>query len=129
MSWTQFRERNAFMARIIDRAAEHPDAALDFGSDELAELKRLFGDEDRLLLAMRQRWMTTLNAKLDQATYDGKSVEQTRAELAAAQPGLHAVLDAAARRSVRLRSLQRGEEQMVDYFNGPNHPRRRDVVA
>jgi ATP adenylyltransferase len=82
-----------------------------------------------LLLALRQRWMTTLTAKLDQATYDGKSVEQVRAELAAAQPGLRAVLDAAARRSVRLRSMQHGEQQMVDYFSGPNHPRRREVVA
>jgi ATP adenylyltransferase len=129
MSWTQFRERNVLMARIIERAAADPDAALEFDDDELGQVQRLFGDEDTLLLALRQRWMTTLNAKLDQATYDGKSVERAHAELAKAQPGLRAVVDAAARRSVRMRALQHGEQQMVDYFNGPNHPKRRDVVA
>ena len=113
------------MARVIERAGADPEAALEFGPDELQEVQRLFGDVDNLLLAVRQRWMTTLSAKLDQATYDGKSVEWAHAELAAAQPGLRAVVDAAARRSVRMRALQRGEEQMVDYFSGPNHPRRR----
>jgi hypothetical protein len=129
MSWSQFYERNALMARIIDRAAADPDGALDFDADELAEVQRVFGDVDTLLLALRHKWMTALNAKLDQATYDGTPVEKARADLARTVPGLRAVLDAAARRSVRLRSLEHGEKRMLDYFNGPNHPRRREVVA
>ena len=128
MSWSQFHERTAFMSALIERAATDPDAALDFESGELREVRRLFGDEEGLLLALRHRWVTTLTAKLDQAAYEDLPSEQVQADLAVAQPGLRALLDAAARRSVRLRSLERGEQRILDFFNGPN-PRRRAVVA
>ena len=95
MTWTQFHERNDFMARTIDRAAAEPEGALDFSPEELAEVSRLFGDVDSLLLALRARWMTTLSAKLEQAVYDDIPVERVRAQLAAAQPGLSALVTAA----------------------------------
>lgn len=117
------------MARTIDRAAAEPERALDFSPEELAEVSRLFGDVDSLLLALRARWMTTLSAKLEQAVYDDIPVERVRAQLAAAQPGLSALVSAASRRSVRVRALVHGEQQMVDYFDGPNQPKRRDIVA
>lgn len=117
------------MARIIDRAAADPEGALDFSPGERAELETLFGDDETLLLALRQRWMTTLSAKLDQAAYDDTPVERVRAELAAAQPGLYALIDAATRRSVRVRALEQGEQRMVDYFDGPHQPRRRVGAA
>ena len=116
------------MATLIERASTAPERALSFDDSELDDVARLFGDEQGLLLALRHRWVTTLTAKLDQAAYDDVPSEQVRAELEAAQPGLRALLDAAARRSVRLRSLERGEQRILDYFNGPN-PKRRDVVA
>lgn len=128
MSWSLHHERMAYMATLIERASTAPERALSFDDSELDDVARLFGDEQGLLLALRHRWVTTLTAKLDQAAYDDVPSEQVRAELEAAQPGLRALLDAAARRSVRLRSLERGEQRILDYFNGPN-PKRRDVVA
>ena len=86
-----------FMANVIDRASVSAEEALRFDSDEMAELERLFGDEERLMLALRQRWMTTLTAKLDQAAHEGVPAAQVRARLASAQPGLRALLDAALR--------------------------------
>lgn len=110
----------AFMANLIDRASVSPEEALCFDDARMADLERLFGDEERLILALRQRWMTTLTAKLDQAAYEGVPAAQVRARLAAAQPGLRALLDAAATGSVRLRALDRGEQRTLDYFDGPN---------
>jgi hypothetical protein len=60
-----------------------------------------------------------LAAKLDQAAYEDVPAEQARAELAAANPGLRAIIDCAARRSVRVRALDRGEQRMVDFYGGP----------
>ena len=104
------------MAALIERAATAPERALALEASELDDVRRLFGDEEGLLLALRHRWVTALTAKLDQAAYDDVPSEQVRAELAAAQPGLRALLDVAARRSVRLRSLERGEQRILDYL-------------
>jgi hypothetical protein len=117
MTWTQLHERMAFMADLIDRAAEDPDAALNFNGSR-PDVERLFGSEEGLLLSLRQRWMTALTAKLDQAADLGIPAEAALAELAAQQHGLRALLDAAARRSVRVRDLQRGEQRIVELFNG-----------
>jgi len=101
MTWTQQHERMAFMANLIDRAAENPDAAFDVDGN-LPDVERLFGSQEGLLLSLQQRWMTALTAKLDQAAYDGVPAEQARAELAAREPGLRALLDAAAQHSDRI---------------------------
>jgi hypothetical protein len=118
MTWSQLHERMAFMADMVERATTDPEGALDMaaGSDEV---RRLFGDEEGLLLALRHRWVNMLAAKLDQAAYDDVPAEQARAELAAANPGLRAIIDCAARRSVRVRALDRGEQRMVDFYGGP----------
>ena len=110
----------AFMAEMIARAETDPDAALERvrGCDDVP---RLFGDEEGLLLALRHRWVTMLAATLDQAAYADIPAEQARAELAAANPGLRALVEAAARRSLRVRALGRGEQRMVDIFSGPWH--------
>ncbi len=105
------------MADLIDWATENPNEALNFNGNT-SDVERLFGSEEGLLLSLQQRWVTMLTAKLDQADYDGTPAEQARAELAAREPGLRALLDAAARRSVRVRSLQRDEQRVVDLFNG-----------
>lgn len=131
MSWSLFHERNALMAKLIERAqgaGGDADAALRFDEAELADVRRLFGDEDTLMLALRHRWMTSLVAKLEQASALGLPAAQVRAELAAARPGLRALLDAGARRSVRLRAAERGENRVLDYFDGPAL-RFEDVVA
>ncbi len=99
------------MADLINQAAENPEAALDFNGS-MPDVGRLFGSEEGLLLSLQQRWVTALTARLD----DDIPAEQARAELAAREPGLRAVLDAAARRSVRVRSLQRDEQQIVATF-------------
>lgn len=111
-------ERMAFMADMVERATTDPDGALNSaaGSDDV---QRLFGDEEGLLLSLRHRWVNMLAAKLDQAAQDDRSADQVRADLAAANPGLRALLDAAARRSVRVRALDRGEQHMVDIYAGP----------
>jgi ATP adenylyltransferase len=111
MSWQEHHERMAFMADMIARATENPEAAFDF-DERMPDLQRLFGSEEGLLLSLRQRWLTALTARLD----DDVHAEQARAELAAREPGLRALLDAAARRSVRIRSLQRDEQHMVGPF-------------
>ena len=128
MSWSQFHERNAFLTGLVERATVDPDAALNFGPDEFEDLQRLFGDEENLLLALRHRWLTLLTAKMDQAVDDDVPAEQVRARLAEAQPGLRSLLDAGARRSLRLRSLERSEDRIAEYFDGPG-PRHRNVVA
>jgi hypothetical protein len=115
-----------FMADLIERASVDPEDALDpTGRSE--EVRRLFGDEEGLLLSLRHRWMTMLAARLDQSVHDDVPAEQARADLAAAHPGLRALLDAAARRSVRLRALQRGEQRIVELFTGPD-PSRQTVA-
>lgn len=118
MTWSQLHERMAFMADMVERAITDPDGALESaaGSDDV---RRLFGDEEGMLLSLRHRWVNMLAAKLDQAVHDGTPAEQARADLAAANPGLRALLDAAARRSVRVRALDRGEQHMVDIYTGP----------
>jgi hypothetical protein len=118
MTWTLLHERMAFMADLIDCAATDCEAAL--GLDAKAdEVRRLFGNEEGLLLSLRQRWITMLAAKLDQAEYDNIPAEKVRAELAAAHPGLCALLEAGARRSVRMRSLADGERRILDYYVDP----------
>ena len=99
------------MADLIGRGNENPDAALDFNGN-MPDVQRLFGSEEGLLLSLQQRWVTALTARLD----DDIPGEQARAELALREPGLRAVLDAAARRSVRVRSVQRDEQQIVAAF-------------
>jgi ATP adenylyltransferase len=122
MTWTLLHDRMAFMAELIQAAETDPEAALQLG-DRASEVSRLFGDEEGLLLSLRQRWMTMLVAKLDQAAYDGVSAEQARADLAAAQPGLRALLDVASRRSLRVRILSRGEQRVVEVFGGATSDR------
>lgn len=117
MTWTLLHDRMAFMAKLIDTAETDPEAALAL-ADRASEVARLFGDEEGLLLSLRQRWMTVLIAKLDQAAHEGASAEQARADLVAAAPGLHALLDIAARRSRLVRSLSRDEQQVVDLMGG-----------
>lgn len=114
-----------FMAALIERAAVDPEAALNFSDDQRRDIDRLFGNEEGLLLTLRQRWMTTLTAKLDQAAYDDIPPEQARADLAAALPGLRALLDSAGRRSVRVRAFDNGERRVIDLYEGP----RRETVA
>jgi ATP adenylyltransferase len=112
----------AFMAELIQAAETDPEAALDL-ADRASEVSRLFGDEEGLLLSLRQRWMTMLVAKLDQAAYDDVPAEQARADLVAAQPGLQALLDIACRRSLRVRSLSRDEQRVVEVFGGATSDR------
>lgn len=117
MTWILLHDRMAFMAELIQAAETDPESALNL-ADRASEVSRLFGDEEGLLLALRQRWMTMLVAKLDQAAYDDIPVEQARADLAAAQPGLHALVEIASRRSLRARSLSRSEQRVMDVFGG-----------
>jgi ATP adenylyltransferase len=115
MTWTLLHDRMAFMADLIRAAESDPDAVLDL-ADRASEVSRLFGDEEGLLLSLRQRWMTMLVAKLDQAAHEEISADQARAELVAAQPGLHALVQIATRRSLRVRSLSRGEHRAMEFF-------------
>lgn len=117
MTWNQLHERMAFMAELIDRATESPDSALHFNGNA-ADVERLFGSEEGLLLALQHRWMTALTARLDQAHYEGVPAEVAVAELAAQQPGLRALLDAGAAGSTRVRGLQRREPQVAVQFDG-----------
>ncbi len=110
------------MADIIERAATDPDAALALNG-QAAEVQRLFGGEEGLMLSLRHRWVTMLTAKLDQAAYDDVPAAQARADLVAANPGLRVLLDGAARRSVRVRALERGERRIVDLYTGPGADR------
>jgi ATP adenylyltransferase len=71
-------------------------------------------------LALRHRWMLMLTAKLDQALYEDVSAEDARAALVAANPGLRALLDAAARRSVRVRALGLDEQRVLEMYSSPD---------
>jgi ATP adenylyltransferase len=117
MTWQELHERMDFMAELIDRAAENPQSTINF-DDNRATIDRLFGGEEGLLLSLQHRWMTALTAKLDQAAEDDIPVEQARAELAARMPGLRALLDEAARRSIRIRSRQHDEQRVVEMHSG-----------
>ncbi len=122
MTWALLHDRMAFMAELIQAAETHPEAALEL-SDRASEVSRLFGDEEGLLLSLRQRWMTSLVAKLDQAAHEGVPVDRARADLEAAQPGLRALLEIAGQRSLRVRSLSRDEQRVVDLWSGPTSDR------
>lgn len=123
MTWSQLHERMAFMADLIEQATVDPEGALDL-DDRAGDVRRLFGDEEGLLLSLRHRWMTMLAARLDQAVHDDIPAEQAHAELMASHPGLRALLDAAARRSVRMRGLHRGEQRIIDIHSSPDTSRR-----
>jgi ATP adenylyltransferase len=126
MTWTLLHQRMAFMAELIQAAESDPEGALEL-ADRASELAELFGDREGLLLSLRQRWLTMLSARLDQAAYEGVSAEQARADLADANPGLRALLDIASRRSLRMRSLSWGEGQVMDLYAGL--PSDRQTVA
>lgn len=117
MTWTLLHDRMAFMAEVIKSADTDPEAALALAANS-SEVARLFGDEEGLLLSLGQRWITMLVAKLDQAAHEGVAAEQARADLEAAEPGLHALVGIGSRRSVRVRSLSRGEHIAVGLFGG-----------
>jgi ATP adenylyltransferase len=119
MTWSQLHERMAFMADMIDRAASDPDATFALNGRS-ADVNRLFGSEEGLMLSLRHRWMTMLTAKLDQAAHEDIPAAQARAELVAAHPGLRALLDAAALRSVRVRALEHGEKRVLNLYAGPD---------
>lgn len=110
------------MAEVIKAAETDPDAALASVAAS-PEVSRLFGDEEGLLLSLGQRWITMLVAKLDQAAHEGLAAEQVRADLEAAEPGLHALVRIGSRQSLRLRSLSRGEHVAVGLFGGPSGDR------
>jgi ATP adenylyltransferase len=116
MTWQEVHERMDFMAELIDRAVENPQSAINF-DDNKATIERLFGSEEGLLLSLQHRWMTAL-AKLDQAAEDDIPAEQARAELAARLPGLRALLDEGARRSIRIRGRQHEEQRVVALHGG-----------
>ena len=122
MTWTLLHDRMAFMAEVIKAAETGPEAALASVAAS-PELARLFGDEEGLLLSLGQRWITMLVAKLDQAAHEGVAAEQVRADLEAAEPGLHALVRIGSRQSLRLRSLSRGEHVAVGLFGGPSGDR------
>ncbi|BCZ21619.1 hypothetical protein MYSE111917_06575 [Mycobacterium senriense] len=122
MTWTQLHDRMAFMAEVINAAETNPEAALAL-IDKSSEVSELFGDEEGLMLSLSQRWITMLVAKLDQAAHEGAPAEQVRADLEAAEPGLHALVKIGARRSLRVRSLTRGEHVAVGLFGGPTGDR------
>lgn len=117
MTWQELHERMDFMAEMIGRANESLESAIDFSGERL-KVERLFGSEEGLLLSLQQRWTTALAAKLDQAAEDDIPAEQARAELAARLPGLRALLDEAARRSVRVRGRQHDERRIVELHGG-----------
>jgi ATP adenylyltransferase len=119
MTWSQLHERMAFMADMIDRAASDPEGTFALNGRS-AEVNRLFGSEEGLMLSLRHRWMTMLTAKLDQAAHEDIPAAQARAELVAAHPGLRALLDAAALRSVRVRALEHGEDRLLNLYAGPD---------
>jgi hypothetical protein len=116
----------AFMADLIDRAAEDPDAALHFNGN-LRDVERMFGSEEGLLLSLWQRWVTALTAKLDQVVDQDRPAQSAVADLAAQQPALRALLDVAARRSTHIRALQRGEQRIVELHD--HHIRAPQTVA
>lgn len=118
MTWTLLHDRMAFMAQVIKAAETDPEAALAL-IDKSSEVSELFGDEEGLMLSLGQRWITMLVAKLDQAAHEGASAEQVRADLEAAEPGLHALVKIGTRQSLRVRSLARGEHVAVGLFGGP----------
>jgi hypothetical protein len=122
MTWTLLHDRMAFMAQVIKAAETDPEAALAL-IDKSSEVAELFGDEEGLMLSLGQRWITMLVAKLDQAAHEGASAEQVLADLEAAEPGLHALVKIGTRRSLRVRSLTRGEHVAVGLFGGPTSDR------
>ncbi|PXX64202.1 hypothetical protein DFR70_105387 [Nocardia tenerifensis] len=96
MSWKDQHARTEIVHTVLARAAVDPaDPRLFEG---FADLERLFGDADGLLLALRYRWNIHLDAKLDQAMAQGQSAIEAYLELTAEQPVLRALLDAQYRR-------------------------------
>jgi ATP adenylyltransferase len=116
-------ERMALMNELIGIADADGDLAVAL-ADRTSDVDRLFGNEENLLLAVRHRWVTMLTAKLDQAVYEDIPADRARTQVLAANPGLAALLDMAGRRSVRVRSLRRGEKHIVDVYSGPHVSRR-----
>ncbi|MGY0500843.1 hypothetical protein ACWZHB_20345 [Nocardia sp. FBN12] len=107
MTWTDLHHRTEIVHTVLARAAINPhDPAL---FDGIAELDRLFGGVEGLLLALSNRWDNHLHVKLELAEIDGSTPMEAYLELAAEQPALRALLDArpAIRQTTRDRALAR----------------------
>ncbi|MBC7301700.1 MAG: hypothetical protein H5T78_12160 [Nocardia sp.] len=92
MTWTDLHHRTEIVHTVLARAAIDPhDPAL---FDGIAELDRLFGGVDGLLLALANRWDNHLHVKLELAEIVGRTPMEAYLDLAAEQPALRALLDA-----------------------------------
>lgn len=111
MSWADTHARKAVLDAVLRRARHDPAAPPVL--DDIPDARRLFGSVDGVLLALQQRWTTTLATRLDQAIEADTDPHEARARLVAEQPVLRAVLDAGASRSSALRETQRTERRMV----------------
>ncbi|MFD3506696.1 hypothetical protein [Nocardia sp. NPDC058666] len=92
MTWTDLHHRTEITHTVLARAAIDPNDPALF--DDIADLDRLFGGIDGLLLALANRWDNHLRVKLELAEIDGRTPLEAYLELAAEQPALRALLDA-----------------------------------
>ncbi|MGH3858216.1 hypothetical protein [Actinokineospora sp.] len=65
MSWAETHARKAVLDAVLRRARHDPTAPPVL--DDIPDARRLFGTVDGVLLALQERWTTTLAARLDQA--------------------------------------------------------------
>lgn len=91
MTWTDQHQRTEIVHTVLARAALDPrDPGL---FTDLPGLDRLFGGVDGLLAALAARWKTHLEAKIEQAEFEGRIGVEAYLELAAEQPALRTILD------------------------------------
>ncbi|MBF6288661.1 hypothetical protein [Nocardia cyriacigeorgica] len=90
MSWEDLHARIEVIHLVLGRAATNPADLSIFNS--IPNVKRLFGGAGGLLLALQYRWKIHLEAKIDQATSDGRPMADAVVELISEQPALYAIL-------------------------------------
>ncbi|WP_040797548.1 hypothetical protein [Nocardia higoensis] len=92
MTWTDQHARTDIVRTVLARAAVDPHDSAVFAG--LADLDRLFGGVEGLLLTLGYRWRNHLDAKIELGAAQGRTPEEMYRELCAEQPELRALLDA-----------------------------------
>ncbi len=90
MSWAGLHARIGVVHEVLERAAGSNN--LDDVFAGIADIDRLFGSRDGLLLALRYRWIIHLEAKLDTGYEQAIDTGDAYRELASEQPELHRIL-------------------------------------
>ncbi|WP_197320432.1 hypothetical protein [Saccharomonospora sp. NB11] len=135
MGWSDFHRRRAVMDRVLAEARREGRIPFDLPSDLVAEVRDVFGTEERLLQALHHRWSQVLAGHLRAEGVEPEQAETadehadgvdavSRAWRAAVRrhPTLHAVVTASVARHPSLRRAHEEQLRLLALLSGLAEP-------